>query len=380
MASKIDTGVSVLIGRFSPFHLGHAHVLQQALERSEFVVMLVGSSFQARSLKNPFAFGERKTMIQGWVKDWQANNRIQTDKLAILPLEDEPYNDAEWIRRVQHTVSSAIEQRILSNAILNKPGDIAITGSDRDESTWYLKTFPQWRLQVIEPLRADGALNISATDVRKWMFDTRADHRPVEHVPRCLPETTRQFINSFMVTQAYQQLKREYEHVWQYQQAWAAAPYAPTFVTVDAVVIQSGHVLAVKRRAEPGKGLWALPGGFLNQAERLRDGAIRELMEETSLVLASGKNAQAITREILRGSILDKEVFDKPDRSSRGRTITHAFLFRLDDTKPLPKVRGDDDAEAAMWMPIDQALRRTDMWMEDHHAILSWGVHTMEHR
>jgi bifunctional NMN adenylyltransferase/nudix hydrolase len=68
-----------------------------------------------------------------------------------------------------------------------------------------------------------------------------------------------------------------------YKESWKAAPFPPTFVTVDAVVVQSGHVLLVKRKAMPGAGLWALPGGFLNQEETLLDGAIRELKEETKI-------------------------------------------------------------------------------------------------
>ena len=60
-------------------------------------------------------------------------------------------------------------------------------------------------------------------------------------------------------------LVEEQAYIKRYKDIWADAPYAPTFVTTDAVVIQSGHVLLVKRRTAPGKGLWALPGGFLKE-------------------------------------------------------------------------------------------------------------------
>jgi bifunctional NMN adenylyltransferase/nudix hydrolase len=152
------------------------------------------------------------------------------------------------------------------------------------------------------------------------------------------------------------------------------------------VVIQSGHVLLVKRGAEPGKGLWALPGGFVNQSERIRDAAIRELIEENGISLADGKKGQEITRSMLDGSIVDKEIFDDPARSERGRTVTVGYLFRLNDTKPLPKVKGQNvpayeangkdivETEDARWVPLEDALSRTDWWFEDHLSILEWAA------
>jgi bifunctional NMN adenylyltransferase/nudix hydrolase len=119
--------------------------------------------------------------------------------------------------------------------------------------------------------------------------------------------------------------------------------------------------LLVKRRVAPGKGLWALPGGFLNQNERLEDGVVRELREETKLKLAEGT---------LRGSIAHFEVFDAPNRSLRGRTITNAFLFALNDKPQLPKVKGADDAEEARWFPLDIVDAMGSVLFEDHKSII----------
>ena len=142
----------------------------------------------------------------------------------------------------------------------------------------------------------------------------------------------------------------------------------------------------------PGRGLWALPGGFLKQNQRFRQGAIEELIEETGIRLAEGKKAEELTRQILNGSVRDKELFDDPGRSLRGRTITTAFLFRLDDTKPLPKVKGMNvpayeangkqivETANAFWLPINEALEQTDRWFEDHLSIVEWAVNTMDSR
>ncbi|MCR2346213.1 NUDIX domain-containing protein, partial [Salmonella enterica] len=71
--------------------------------------------------------------------------------------------------------------------------------------------------------------------------------------------------------------------------------YDPTFVTSDACIIQSGHVLVIRRGALPGKGLIALPGGFVKSKQTLLMAAIIEAIEETGLKLADGKRWKEIT-------------------------------------------------------------------------------------
>jgi bifunctional NMN adenylyltransferase/nudix hydrolase len=157
----------------------------------------------------------------------------------------------------------------------------------------------------------------------------------------------------------YENILNEYNMIKSYKKSWEAAPYPPTFVTTDAVVIQSGYVLMVKRKFAPGKGLWALPGGFLEQSETLIDGMIRELREETKL---------KVPVPVIKGSIKQQKQFDKPDRSSRGRTITTAFLVDLGYGE-LPKVKGTDDAEKAKWIPLGEVDR--EKCFEDHFSIIS---------
>ncbi len=141
--------------------------------------------------------------------------------------------------------------------------------------------------------------------------------------------------------------------------AWSNAPYPPIFVTVDAIVIQSGHVLLVERKAYPGKGLQALPGGFIRGDESLPAACIRELREETQL---------KVPGPVLKGSIRARRVFDAPFRSQRGRTITHGFLIELAPAPQLPKVKGGDDARHAFWLPLAELA--PEMLFEDHYHII----------
>ena len=122
----------------------------------------------------------------------------------------------------------------------------------------------------------------------------------------------------------------------------AAFPYQYKYehpaVTTDCVIFTYEDwklkVLLVKRGGEPYKGEWALPGGFLRGDETAREGALRELREETAL------EASAIG---------ELGVFSDPSRDPRERVITIAFYALV---KP-SEVQGGDDADEAAWFPID---------------------------
>ena len=175
------------------------------------------------------------------------------------------------------------------------------------------------------------------------------------------PVSTREVMEAFKQTEDYQHLHEEAWFVDDYMKQWRDAPYPPTFMTADALVVQSGHILLVERRGMPGRGLWALPGGFVDQKETLLDACIRELAEETKL---------DVPASVLYGSRHSQHTFDDPYRSSRGRTITHAFYFKLkNDPKGLPKVQGGDDAAKAFWLPL--AELDSKKMFEDHYAIIT---------
>ena len=108
-------------------------------------------------------------------------------------------------------------------------------------------------------------------------------------------------------------------------------------VTADCVVITreaEPKVLLIQRGADPYKGCWAFPGGFMNMDETTEQCAIRELEEETGLKVTTIQQIGA---------------YSKVDRDPRGRTITVAYLAIID--KPA-QVTGQDDAAKAEWFPL----------------------------
>ena len=333
MSKKYDT--LVLIGRFQPFHNAHLEIVKRATALCNKLIIVVGSAKQPRTYKNPFTFEERAQMIR------YATMGLSL-QISIEPNIDTIYNDQAWAVRVQQAVARHTQ-----------PGDrVGIIGHKKDDSSFYLDMFPQWGYEDVELVEF-----LSAVDVRDLYFKYTFNSNFIKNV---VPESTYESLMAFRQSEEFAQIIREREFVANYKKQYASLPYPPIFSTADAVVIQSGHVLMIKRRSEPGKGLWALPGGFVNAGtdKSVEDAAIRELREETGI---------KVPAPVLRGSIVRSRVFDAIDRSARGRTITHAFYIELPDGE-LPRVKGLDDAEKARWVPIAEV--RSEECFEDHYEII----------
>lgn len=347
MAYKYD--YLVFIGRLQPPTRAHEGIIATALTLSEKVIMVLGSHNSARTLRNPFTCAERETMIRGMFSS-DAQGR-----LLFVAQEDYTYQDEKWLVSLHTKVRRTILESITGNApnmTLHGLDDVKIglIGHSKDETSYYLNLFPGWGHENVGAIK-----DVDATQVRDAYFDFGV--QAVD--PRKVSENVIAFMRDFTTTEAYATLVIEREFVRKYQQQWSQVPYPVTFTTTDAVVVQSGHILLVKRGAMPGKGMWALPGGYLNPRETLEQGMLRELREETRL---------KVPEPVLRGSIQARETFDDPHRSPRGRTITTAFLIHLKGQRELPKVKGSDDAAHAQWAPI--AALDPKLMFEDHYAII----------
>lgn len=381
--------LTIYIGRFSPFHNGHVEVLKRARQRSDAVLVLIGSINQARNPKNPWPFAERAGVINAWAKRTAGPGLA---KVNVLGIRDYTYigND-QWIANVRSQINSYIDSlgQVIDGDFVKvdpKNIEIRITGADRDSSTFYLKFFPDFVMDIVDEDKEVSRF-LTATAVRDIYFGKSFSGNDISAneaemlLKAFLPAETLDFLREFEKTENYDNLREEHLFNVAYRRPYIprkpiygadgkvldpGLPYEVIFQTVDAVVIQTGHVLLIKRRARPGKGLWALPGGFVNPRERLFDACIRELREETMI---------KVPEPILRSSMVYKDDFDYPDRSLRGRTISKGFLFKLPDfvvngKVEMPYIKGADDAEKAKWVPIDEALKNPDMFFEDHFHIL----------
>lgn len=353
MTKKYDT--LVLIGRFQPVHNAHLEIIQRAKTLANKLIIIVGSAKQPRTYKNPFTADERIEMLYAATRGLlDANFSISFEQNT-----DSIYNDQAWLARTQSLAAKHI-----------KDGDrVGIIGHKKDDTSFYLDMFPQWAFESVETIEPLNATNIRDLFFKRLGVESFNTH--MKFIKNVIPQTTYDFLFKFFYhtngvnsSEAFNQIINEREFVEVYKRQYASLPYAPIFVTTDAVTICSGHVLMIKRRSEPGRGLWALPGGFVNADtdKSIQNAAIRELKEETGI---------KVPVPVLVGSITDNRVFDAIGRSTRGRTITHAFKIVLQDGE-LPKVKGADDAEKARWVPI--AELDSAMCYEDHYEIIQHFV------
>ncbi len=116
-------------------------------------------------------------------------------------------------------------------------------------------------------------------------------------------------------------------------------PYPRPALTVDLIVVTNStppEVLLVRRGRDPFAGLWALPGGFVDENEPLETAARRELLEET------GVTVTAVEQLVTVGD---------PGRDPRGWTVSVVYLARV--RKSDVNAAAGDDAAAVGWFALD---------------------------
>lgn len=140
--------------------------------------------------------------------------------------------------------------------------------------------------------------------------------------------------------------------------------YPRPALTVDIVVFtlrdHTLQVLLIQRAAEPYKGMWALPGGFVQMTETLETAALRELEEETGV-----KNAY----------LEQLYTYGDPQRDPRGRVVSVAYFALVPSSKTVGPEKGSDAASAS-WFPIN-ALPPLAF---DHADIVAYAVRRLRYK
>ncbi|PCJ96795.1 MAG: ADP-ribose pyrophosphatase [Hyphomicrobiales bacterium] len=330
----------VFIGRFQPFHKGHLSVVTNALKTMDYVVLVLGSHNKSMNTREPLNYNERIQIIQ------KSLSPEQRSKVIFTTVEDHLYNLDKWLTEVQKNVNGAI--RTITSATYN----VYLTGMNKDSSSFYLFKFPKWKSIECPPYEDKYSGLVSASNIREGSYIDGGAYN-------------KRFMCGVEAFELYTKIMKgkatillpEYKHEQDYSSIWGNGPHH----TVDSIVVQAGHILLVRRGGDYGTGTWALPGGFMNKNETMVDGAIRELVEETCLKVPS---------KVLKGSMCKTNTYDEPSRSNRGIIITNAFYFRLNDTGPLPKVKGADDADKAVWIPLSKLRMLRINMFEDHYDII----------
>jgi acetyl-CoA carboxylase carboxyl transferase subunit beta len=113
-------------------------------------------------------------------------------------------------------------------------------------------------------------------------------------------------------------------------------PTERPIVGVGVALVEEGRILLVQRGHDPGKGLWAVPGGKVGLGETLREAAAREVREETGLSVAVGEVIWA-----------GEHISDR----------LHIVLIDFLGTVLAGDLAAGDDADRAEWVALDEASR-----------------------
>ena len=351
----------VYIGRFQPFHNGHLKIVLNALNIAENLIIVIGSHKKPRSIKNPWTTQERIQYIEGSLMEALNITHTHQDKLneierrvKFIAVRDYVH-DHEWIADVWSKATTLHDKDLFA---ATQDERTCLVGCVKDKSSRYINIFSKWN-KVVYP-NIDG---INATDIRKDLFtnskfyntNVKLSKKSIDSLPSYV---TRRLTIDKNLTKEHQFF---IDYAEDHRYTDLTIKYKANGVCADAMVIKSGHVLLVKRKFIPGKNLWALPGGHVNNDETFEQAAIRELIEETNIQLCDG---------VLRHFISNSKVFDNPNRSFGSRKITNTFLIDL-GVGDLPVISASDDASKVRWVSLLDLYEYEDKIHDDHFNIIN---------
>lgn len=351
MESK-DFSVGIIFARLQPFHQGHAKLFEFALNRFDKVVVVIGSANQARNIKNPFTEIERLRLLHSIFAQEVLDNR-----LTVLTQCDWIHNDGRWVEDVLTQIGRLYETDISLSAYAygkSRFTNFSIVGHEKDAKL-YAELFPQFPFVTVP---AGDTHLVNATAIRQMFF---SDNDP--RIIYGLPSQTIDFLQSFKDNNSstYRRLREELLFITQYNRKWENTPFPVIFQAADVILLRDRKVLLIRRKNAPGQGLYAMPGGFVDKYERLESAAIRELFEETGIQMIGKRAGDQYSR-----------VFDAPNRSLRGRIISHCFLYDISHWAPEDcALNPGDDAESAFWFSIDELTSDVrSQFFSDHFEII----------
>lgn len=151
--------IKVFIGRFQPFHNGHLKCLRAAIDTSDLVFVVLGSSrarhSYLRTLTNPWNNEERQNMIE-----WALNPK-ERKKVIVIDQPDMPGGDNQWMQCIKDQV-----QEIANDSFKDCKFVYTLIGCDKGKDTYYLKLFKDWNRDLMPKKEV-----LNGRDIRKAYFN-----------------------------------------------------------------------------------------------------------------------------------------------------------------------------------------------------------------
>jgi cytidyltransferase-like protein len=164
--------MNIVLGRFQPFHKGHAHLINAALEMGPTTIA-IGSSEAEPSLENPWNASEREAMIRAWLGDRDAT-------IVQIPDINDPPN---WVEHAiaYHGKGTLVTSDVATRELYEK-SDFSVTWVDLSNRD----SFEGWRVRLTLKMLStvfelDGQKEVMSasipTEVVHWLTENDALHR-----------------------------------------------------------------------------------------------------------------------------------------------------------------------------------------------------------
>lgn len=339
--SESKQKLGVIIGRFQPMHNGHKALIKKSMETCEKTLVLVGSPNKPTSYKNPLTIEERLSIVTDVSSEFAGD-------ILIKELPDHP-QDGVWM--------ADIISRIVDVTDDCPPHEVIIYTAEKDKD-FYESHF----IYPVVPLASE---DLSATDVRELYYDTNV---PLVLLKDMIPQETMILLAAIEDTDRYTDLRKEY---YSCKAGLATATLAHAFnnpiePVCHAAVIHKNKLLLVKRKSLRGNGQWAIPGGFLEKGESTKDGALRELFEETGVSL-EGRNAAQIACTV-EENLDDLSV----------RTLGINYLFVVAEEESIDVFLDDNECSDYKWVPMGDILEEKEILFYNHNVVFQRLVATWD--
>ena len=350
----------VYIGRFQPFHKGHKAIVDltvKMMKPGDTFTIIIGSTDQQETERNPLSASQRKEML---------SIELEGYPVTISTINDSPYNYDLWIECLCAKMlgfKSATHEDFLEKQedFIKGFSNICIVGMENveeyiDRITKYYTYAPteHFDLGISSHVfsELDTQTSVHGSSIRTLACSEDRGH--LENFYSDIKDFVSEKVLAYLKTVNFPLIVyNAYIKGINYAES-TGCKYNSCFMTVDNIVFDKflGQVLLIKRK---DNGKLAIPGGFAEPYMNMKDNALRELEEETSITAKMLKDAFVKIDEI-QPALIDAPYRD-PRSSHKCNFVSAVYVWqsKVDALKNfIPYVKAGDDAVDAVWLSKEE--------------------------
>ena len=350
----------VYIGRFQPFHKGHKAIVDltvKMMKPGDTFTIIIGSADQQETERNPLSASQRKEML---------STELEGYPVTILTINDSPYNYDLWIECLCAKMlgfKSATHDDFLEKQedFIKGFSNICIVGMENveeyiDRITKYYTYAPteHFNLGINSHIfsELDTQASVHGSSIRTLACLEDRDH--LENFYSVIKDLVDEKVLAYLKTVNFPLIVYNAYIKGINYAASTGCKYNSCFMTVDNIVFDKflDQVLLIKRK---DNGKLAIPGGFAEPYMNMKDNALRELEEETSITAKMLKDAFVKIDE-LEPTLIDAPYRD-PRSSHKCNFVSAVYVWqsRVDALKNfIPYIKAGDDAVDTVWLSKEE--------------------------